>query len=119
MDKINLPEKAQTIVDAWNPRIAGELNGQHIKLARFQGPFIWHLHEHEDEAFYVLDGGFTMEFRDRSINLGPGDLLVVPRGVEHRPVAEVGATVLLFEPATTRNTGSVDHHLTRTDLERI
>jgi mannose-6-phosphate isomerase-like protein (cupin superfamily) len=106
MDKINLVEKLARFSDHWNPRIIAELNGQHVKLVKFQGPFVWHQHEHEDELFYVVRGEFRMEFRDRTVELRAGDLLVVPRGTEHRPVADREVEVLLFEPATTVNTGS-------------
>ncbi len=119
MEKINLAEKLSSFSDHWNPRIIGELNGQHVKLAKFSGPFIWHQHEHEDELFMVVKGRFTMEFRDRSIELNEGEILIVLRGVEHRPVAEEEVHVLLFEPATTINTGSTESELTRRELERI
>jgi mannose-6-phosphate isomerase-like protein (cupin superfamily) len=119
MEKINLAEKLSSFSDHWNPRIVGELNGQHVKLAKFSGPFIWHQHEHEDELFMVVKGRFTMEFRDRSVELNEGEVLIVPRGVEHRPVAEEEVHVLLFEPASTVNTGGTESELTRRELERI
>ncbi len=119
MHKINIPEKLSLFHDHWNPRIIGELNGQHVKLAKFQGEFVWHKHDEEDELFYVLEGEFTMEFRDRSVLLTKGDVLIVPRGVEHRPVAEREVSVMLFEPATTLNTGDAESELTRETLERI
>jgi mannose-6-phosphate isomerase-like protein (cupin superfamily) len=111
-DKINLEAKLAAIDDHWVPRIVAELNGQHVKLAKFQGAYVWHRHEHEDELFLVVNGRFRLEFRDRVLELGPGELAVVPRGVEHRPVAEQECSVLLFEPASTRNTGDVDHEYT-------
>ncbi len=98
--------------DYWNPRIVGQLNGQHVKLAKFKGPFVWHHHELEDEMFLVLSGRFRMEFRDRVVPLEAGEMIVVPRGVEHRPVADEETHVLLFEPATTRNTGNVQDERT-------
>jgi mannose-6-phosphate isomerase-like protein (cupin superfamily) len=119
MDKVNLAEKLSRFTDHWNPRIVGELNGQHVKLAKFAGPFIWHHHEHEDELFLVVKGRFRMEFRDRSVDLSEGEFLIVPRGVEHRPMAEEEVHVLLFEPATTLNTGNVRSEVTRDELERI
>jgi mannose-6-phosphate isomerase-like protein (cupin superfamily) len=119
MDKFNLDEKLARIPDAWNPRVVAELNGQHVKLVKLQGPFVWHAHEREDEMFLVLHGRLRMELRDRTIELGQGDAFVVPRGVEHRPVAEEEASVLLFEPATTLNTGDVRDERTREVLERI
>lgn len=107
MEKINLAEGFARIHEHWSPRVAAELNGQCVKLVKFLGEFVWHHHEHEDELFLVVDGAFRMEFRDRSVELQAGDFLVVPRGVEHRPVAEREVQVVLFEPATTLNTGNV------------
>ncbi len=119
MDKINLENKFSQIHDHWNPRIAGALNGQHVKLVKFQGEFIWHKHNSEDELFLVIDGNFKMEFRDRTVELHAGEFLIVPHGVEHRPVAEKEVSVLLFEPAGTVNTGDIKNDLTKTDLELI
>ncbi|HLN59671.1 MAG TPA: cupin domain-containing protein [Thermoanaerobaculia bacterium] len=104
-DKVNLGEKLSLFTSHWEPKIVGELNGQHVKLVKFRGPFLWHKHDDEDEMFLVLRGEFDMEFRDRTVPLREGEFLIVPRGVEHRPVAEREAHVLLFEPATTINTG--------------
>jgi mannose-6-phosphate isomerase-like protein (cupin superfamily) len=106
MEKITLAEKLSKFSAHWSPKIIAELNGQHVKLVKFQGPFVWHSHEHEDELFYVVRGAFRMEFRDRQVELKTGDLLVVPRGVEHRPVADAEVEVMLFEPAATVNTGT-------------
>lgn len=120
MHKINIAEKLALFSDHWNPRIVGELNGQHVKLVKFQGEFVWHKHDHEDELFYVVKGSFRMEFRDRTVVLSENELLIVPRGVEHRPVAEEEVCVLLFEPATTLNTGDAENNeLTRTVLEKL
>jgi mannose-6-phosphate isomerase-like protein (cupin superfamily) len=119
MDKVNLQEKLETFSDHWNPRIVAELNGQHVKLVKFQGPFTWHHHDDEDELFLVVKGRFRMEFRDRDVWLGEGEFLVVPRGVEHRPVAEEEVAVVLFEPASTVNTGNVEEARTRRELQRI
>src|SRR5262245_16022251 len=107
MQKINLRDKLSLFSSHWDPKIVGELNGQHVKLVKFQGEFVWHHHEHEDELFLVVKGRFVMEFRDRQVTLDEGELLIVPHGVEHRPVAEDEVHVLLFEPATTVNTGDV------------
>lgn len=104
-DKVNLGEKLSLFTSHWEPKIVGELNGQHVKLVKFRGPFLWHKHDDEDEMFLVLRGEFDMEFRDRTVPLREGEFLIVPRGVEHRPVAEREAHVLLFEPASTINTG--------------
>ena len=119
MDKINLAEKLALVHEYWKPRIAGELNGQQVKLVKFKGPFIWHHHEREDEMFYVVKGRFRMEFRDRTVDLAAGEFLIVPRGVEHRPVADQEVEVMLFEPATTLNTGNVRNERTLEQLERI
>lgn len=118
-DKVNLQDKFSQFSDHWNPRIVGELNGQQVKLAKFIGEFIWHSHEHEDEFFLVVKGSFRMEFRDKSVELKEGDFLVVPRGVEHKPVADQEAHVLMFEPASTVNTGAIESERTRTNLERL
>ena len=123
MEKINVNEKLSKIKDHWNPRIAAELNGQYVKLVKFQGPFTWHHHDHEDEMFLVVKGRFKMEYReaanppvDREMWLEAGEFVVVPKGVEHRPVADEEAAVLLFEPASTLNTGNVENELTRETL---
>lgn len=106
MNKINLAQKLALFSAHWSPKIIAELNGQHVKLAKFKGSFVWHQHAHEDELFYVVRGAFRMEFRDRTVELQAGEMLVVPRGTEHRPVADEEVEVLLFEPATTVNTGN-------------
>jgi mannose-6-phosphate isomerase-like protein (cupin superfamily) len=119
MEKVNLAEAFARIGDHWKPRIAGELNGQQVKLVKFEGPFVWHHHEHEDELFLVVRGRFRMELRDGAIELNEGEFLVVPRGVEHRPVADEEVEVLLFEPATTLNSGNVRSERTVEQLERL
>ena len=119
INKINISEKLSLFNDHWNPRIVGELNGQHVKLAKLKGEFIWHKHDDKDELFYVIEGKFNMEFRDRTIELNQGEFLIVPKGVEHRPVAEEEVSIMLFEPATTLNTGDQNGDLTREKLERI
>lgn len=108
MEKVNLAEKLSLIVEHWRPKVVGELNGQEVKLAKFQGPFVWHHHEREDELFLGIRGRFRVEFRDRAVELGPGEFIIVPRGVEHRTVAAEEAEVLIFEPAATRNTGNIE-----------
>src|SRR6516164_7079498 len=119
MEKVNIEEKLARITDHWRPRIVGELYGQQVKLVKFLGPFVWHHHDNEDELFFVVTGRFRMEFRDRHVWLEPGEFLIVPRGVEHRPVAEEEAQVLLFEPATILNTGNVRNERTKERLEKI
>ncbi len=118
-DKVNLARKLASFSGHWEPKIVGELNGQLVKLVKFQGEFEWHHHDREDELFLVVKGRFTMEFRDRKVEVNAGELVIVPRGVEHRPVAEEEAHVLLFEPASTLNTGNVRNERTRERLERI
>ena len=118
-EKVNLKEKLSLFSTHWDPKIVAELNGQHVKLVKFQGPFTWHKHEAEDEMFLVVEGSFDMELRDRTIRLFAGEFFVVPRGVEHRPVAETEVHVLLFEPASTLNTGDAGGELTKRTLERI
>ena len=112
MDAVNLAAKLSTFSEHWQPRIVGELNGQHVKVVKVQGEFVWHHHEHEDELFLVLQGAMRIELRDRNIELRPGEFFIVPRGVEHRPVATEETHVLLFEPATTLNTGNVQNDRT-------
>lgn len=119
MNKINIADKLSLFSDHWNPRIVGELNGQHVKLVKFKGEFVWHKHDLEDELFYVLEGSFKIEFRDKTITLTKGEFLIVPKGVEHKPVAEEEVSVLLFEPAGTINTGNNPSELTKTDLDKI
>ncbi len=119
MNKVNLADKLAMISDHWNPRIVGELNGQHVKLVKFQGEFVWHDHAEEDEMFLVVKGGFRMEFRDRSVELATGEFLIVPRGVERRPVAAEEVEVMLFEPAAILHTGGVESPLTVREWQRI
>ena len=119
MDKINLLEKFALFSQPWQPKIVAALNGQYVKLARLRGEFIWHHHAVEDELFFVVQGQLTIEFRDGAVALGPGELIVVPAGVEHRPMAEEEALVLLLEPQSTRNTGEVLSDRTVEALEWI
>ena len=119
MEKVNVKEKFSLIDQYWDPRIAGELNGQMVKLVKFKGPFTWHKHDHEDEMFLVTKGSFNMELRDKTIALNEGEFLIVPRGVEHRPNAEHECEVLLFEPASTLNTGDKRNEFTKETLRAI
>jgi mannose-6-phosphate isomerase-like protein (cupin superfamily) len=119
VNKVSLADAFSRIDDHWKPRIAAELNGQHVKLVKFKGPFVWHHHDDEDELFLVLRGSFRMELRDRTIDLTAGEFLVVPRGVEHRPVADDEVDVLLFEPVSTLNTGNVRNERTLDELEHL
>jgi mannose-6-phosphate isomerase-like protein (cupin superfamily) len=119
MKKINLADKLSSFNDHFNPRIVGELNGQQVKLVKFQGEFIWHHHDHEDELFYVVNGSFDMQFREKIVTVNAGEFLIVPKGVEHKPVAKEEVSIMLFEPATTLNTGNVVNEKTVTDLKYI
>jgi mannose-6-phosphate isomerase-like protein (cupin superfamily) len=118
-EKVNLREKLSQFAAQWSPKVVGELNSQQVKLVKFSGEFVWHHHDNEDELFLVVQGRFRMEFRDRHVWLEEGEFLIVPRGVEHRPVAEEEAHVLLFEPATTLNTGNVRNERTLEVLDRL
>ncbi len=119
MDKINVAEKLNLINDHWNPRIAAELNGQHVKLVKIKGEFVWHKHDDEDELFYVLKGRLKMELRGQTIAIEENEFLVVPRGTEHRPVADAEVHLMLFEPAGTVNTGNAGGEMTRENLDKI
>ena len=118
-DKVNLAAKLAMIHEHWKPHVVGELNGQEVKLTKLSGPFVWHHHETEDELFLVVRGRFRMELRDRDVWVEEGELFVVPRGGEHRPVADEEAEILLFEPAGTRNTGNLVNERTVAELPRI
>jgi mannose-6-phosphate isomerase-like protein (cupin superfamily) len=123
MEKVNLSNKLSLFDDYWNPRIVGELNGQMVKLVKFKGPFTWHHHDNEDELFMTMKGRFRMEFREgdqeRAVWIEAGELIIVPRGIDHRPVADEECEVMLFEPATTLNTGNVSNEFTRKQLDQI
>ena len=119
MNKVNLAEKLGQFSERWSPRIVGELNGQHVKLAKLEGEFVWHHHADEDELFLVLKGHLDIHFRDRVVGLDPGEFTIVPRGVEHKPVAAGEVHVMLFEPASTLNTGNVTNERTVAAPERI
>jgi len=118
-DKINLQEKFSQFSDYWKPKIAGELNDSHVKLVKFRGEFVWHHHENEDELFLVVKGRMQMRFRDRDVWVNEGELIIVPRGVEHMPVAPEEVQVVLLEPKTTLNTGNIQNERTVAELERI
>lgn len=114
MEKVNLPQKLSLFSDHWSPKIVGELNGQHVKLAKFKGEFVWHKHDNEDELFFVIKGSFKMEYRDKTVVVNENEFLIVPKGVEHRPVADEEVSIMLFEPATTLNTGDTEGEFTNT-----
>ena len=117
--KINISQKLSQFKDHWNPRIIGELNQQHVKLAKLKGEFIWHKHEDEDEMFLVLKGTLKIEFRDRTETIQENEIIIVPKGVEHKPIAKEEVSIMLFEPATTINTGALENERTRKNLESI
>lgn len=119
IEKINLSEKFDRFEDHWNPRIIGSLNGQDVKIAKVEGEFVWHSHKEEDELFYVIKGVLEIEFRDQSIELQAGEMLIVPKGVAHRPIAKEETWIMLFEPASTKHTGAVEHERTVANYERI
>ncbi len=119
MDKVNLSQKFALFQEYWSPKIAGELNDSYIKLVKLKGEFVWHLHENEDELFLVVKGQLLIKLRDRDIHLKEGEFVVIPRGVEHLPIAEEEVHVLLLEPKSTLNTGNVQNERTVNDLEWI
>jgi len=119
MEKVNLVEKFGLFEEYWSPKIVGELNGQHVKLAKLKGEFIWHHHETEDELFLVVKGQLVLELREQDVVLEEGEFFIVPRGVEHKPVAEEEVHVLLFEPKSTLNTGNVRSERTVEDLKTL
>jgi mannose-6-phosphate isomerase-like protein (cupin superfamily) len=119
MEKIVLAEKPARVAEPWRPHVVAELNGQMVQVVKLLGEFVWHHHEAEDELFHVLSGRLELEFRDRTVVVGPGEMIVVPRGVEHRPVAPVPTSIVLFEPASTLNTGNLRNARTVDELPRI
>ena len=119
MDKVNIVQKFSMFQDYWSPKIVGELNDSYVKLVKFKGEFVWHHHETEDELFLVVKGSLLIKLRDRDIFLEEGEFVVIPKGVEHLPIADEEAYVLLLEPRTTLNTGNIGNERTVADLERI
>jgi mannose-6-phosphate isomerase-like protein (cupin superfamily) len=119
MEKVSIKDKFSQFSDYWNPHVIGELNGQLVKAAKLKGEFIWHHHEQEDEMFLVMKGTLKMEFRDKVVEVKEGEFIIVPRGVEHKPVAEEEVELLLFEPASTVNTGNIENERTLKDLNRL
>lgn len=119
MEKVNLEEKLLRIKEHWSPKIIGELNDSYVKAVKFKGEFVWHHHDNEDEMFLVVKGRLRMRFRDRDVIVSPGEFIIVPKGVDHLPVAEEEVHIVLFEPKTTLNTGNVQNERTMVELERI
>jgi mannose-6-phosphate isomerase-like protein (cupin superfamily) len=119
MNKVNIDEKLSLFTEHWDPKIVGELNGQYVKLVKFKGEFVWHKHDNEDEMFYVLKGKFNMEYRDKTVEIKENEFVIVPKGVEHRPVAPEEVSVMLFEPKTILNTGDTRNEFTKDKLGKI
>ena len=119
MGKVNINEKLSLFSDHWSPKIVGELNGQHVKLVKIKGEFVWHKHDHEDEMFLVIKGSFRMEYRDKFVDVNENEFIIIPRGVEHRPIADEEVSIMLFEPASTLNTGNTEGELTKHTLDKI
>ncbi len=119
MNKVNIDEKLSLFSEYWDPKIVGELNGQYVKLVKFKDEFVWHKHDNEDEMFYVLKGKFNMEYRDKTVEINENEFVIVPKGVEHRPVAPEEVSVMLFEPKTILNTGDKRNEFTKDNLQEI
>tara|TARA_R110002094_G_scaffold128978_1_gene122919 strand:- start:96 stop:497 length:402 start_codon:yes stop_codon:yes gene_type:complete len=121
MDVVNLQQKLDSFSETWVPKVVGSLNGQYVKVAKLEGEYVWHAHEHEDEMFLVMHGELQLEFRERTVTVRPGEFCIVPRGVEHRPVARELVSLVLFEPQAVRNTGDAvdDRTIEADDLEHI
>lgn len=119
MEIVNIKEKFNLFNEHWSPKIIGQLNGQDVKIAKLQGEFVWHNHKDEDELFYVIKGTLQIEFRDKTSTLNEGDMLVIPKGVEHKPIAKEEVWVLLFEPSNIKHTGEVKHELTKETFDKI
>jgi len=119
MDKVNLAQKFALIKEYWSPKIAGELNGQHLRLVKFKGEFIWHHHDNEDELFLIIRGNLLIQFRDREVTLNEGEFIIIPAGIDHRPVAKEEVHAVLLEPTSTLNTGNVTDERTIRNLDRI
>jgi mannose-6-phosphate isomerase-like protein (cupin superfamily) len=119
MEKVNLSEKFSLFTEYWNPKVVGELNGQMVKLVKFKGEFVWHHHDHEDELFYVIKGSFDMHLADKVVSVNAGEFIIIPRGTNHKPVANEEVHVMLFEPASTLNTGNTENERTVKNLSKI
>ncbi len=119
MKAININQKFSLFNEHWSPKIIGQLNGQDVKLAKIKGEFVWHDHKNEDELFYIIKGTLKLEFRDKMITLNEGEMLIIPKGIEHKPIAKEEVWVLLFEPSNIKHTGDVEHELTKETFEKI
>jgi len=119
IEKVNLNSKLQSFQEHWSPKVVGELNQQQVKLAKLKGDFVMHQHEQEDELFYVISGQLFIELEDQTLSLSPGEFVIIPRGTKHKPYAPEEVSILLFEPASTLNTGDIKNDRSRYDLDRI
>jgi len=119
MEVVNVKEKFNLFNEQWNPKIIGQLNGQDVKIAKLQGEFVWHDHANEDELFYIIKGTLQIEFRDKIVTLNEGEMLVIPKGIEHKPIAKEEVWILLFEPSNIKHTGAVEHELTKEVFDKI
>jgi len=119
MEIVNIKDKFNVFNEHWSPKIIGQLNNQDVKLAKLKGEFVWHDHKNEDELFFIIKGTLKLEFRDKIVTLNEGEMLIIPKGVEHKPIAEEEVWVLLFEPSNIKHTGSVKHELTKASFEKI
>lgn len=119
IEKVNLREKLQTFRNYWSPKVVGELNGQQVKIAKFKGEFVMHHHEEEDELFYVIAGELFIAFKDKTMCLNPGEFVIIPKGIDHKPYSPEEVHVMLLEPSSTLNTGNMNNHLTKSDLDKI
>jgi len=119
MEVVNINQKFSLFNEHWSPKIIGQLNGQDVKLAKIEGEFIWHDHKNEDELFYIIKGSLQIEFRDKMVTLNEGEMLIIPKGVEHKPIAKEEVWVLLFEPSNIKHTGDITHELTKKNYDKI
>lgn len=119
MEVVNIKEKFNLFNEHWSPKIIGQLNGQDVKVAKLKGEFVWHDHKDEDELFYIIKGSLILVFRDKTVTLNEGEMIIVPKGIEHKPIAEKEVWVLLFEPSTIKHTGGVKHEFTKESFEKI
>ena len=119
MDKINIKDKLSLFSEYWSPKIVGELNGQYVKLCKLKGEFVWHKHDNEDEMFFVIDGILKVEFRDKTISIDKNEFIIIPKGIEHKPIADKEVSLMVFEPISTLNTGDTEGDFTIEELDRI
>lgn len=119
IEKVNLANKLSSFEEYWSPKVVGELNNQMVKIAKIKGEFVMHHHDHEDELFYVIDGQLFIELEDKTLELNSGEFVIIPKGIAHKPYAPEEVSILLFEPATTLNTGNVENQMTVSELEKL